>query len=106
MSVITNSVDFKTVSIQDLIWIETAFFIYKEKLEQFDLGIKLDQRLLLKDISDSFRIKLSGNSKSIIKETDLPSYRLSHPSKPEQKDTVRIAFLKDLQNRMNKRNKT
>jgi len=101
MSVITNSIDYKTVSIQDLIWIETAFFMYKEKAEQFDLGIKLDQRILLKDISDSFRIKLAGNTKSIIKETDLPSYKLSHPTKPEEKDDIRKAFLKDLQKRTN-----
>lgn len=72
MQVSTNSIDWKAASIQDLIWIEVAFFMMKS-VEDSKF---YDMRFLLKDLADSKRIQLSHNTKSIIKPEDLPSYEI------------------------------
>ena len=78
----TGNIDFKALSIQDLIWIEVAFLMFK----QLDDSKFHDMRFLLKDLADSKRVQLSHNVKSIIKPEDLPSHAIIESRKqPEQR---------------------
>ena len=86
----TNSIDYSAVSIRDLIWIETAFCIDKkiEREEQkFTLDAINDLRVLIKDLDDLNRIKLTRNAKHCLKWSDLPSQ--SDKKKPEMDDRGR-----------------
>lgn len=90
MQVVTNSIDWNAASIQDLIWIEVAFFMMKsvEDSKFFDM------RFLLKDLADSKRVQLSHNVKSIIKAEDMPSYQIIEGRK--QPTERKLEFIKSL----------
>jgi len=94
----TNTIDWKAVSLKDLIWIEMAFFVDMEmqaKVKSYDLEVGIDIRALLKDIDDIQRIKASGKQNTILKWSDLPS-QAKNNEKVQQSVSLRKAFLKNL----------
>ena len=96
------------MTIQDLIWYKTAL---KEKVEMDDQNklndrlLNLDNRFLLKDISDVTRLKASGGkTHSLIKERDLPSNRiLNEMESKKRSDEEKLAWLDQLGEKLNKK---
>lgn len=100
MEIASNSVDFRSLSIEDFLWYEAAFLTFQEqenKKYKLNVEINADMRALLKDLSDIQRIKASGGkSNSIIKWEDLPSQANVKKEKIEEDPEIRKEFLRAL----------
>lgn len=100
----SNSINFDNASIRDLIWIEAVFILNgkaDKEIDQWKIDAINDMRALLKDLDDVQRMSLTGKKSSILKWTDLPSQ--TSKKKPEMNDEVRIAFLKNVSKRFEKK---
>lgn len=96
----TSSINWPHLSHRDLIWIEAAFFVDEElktKIKQYEIGVNVDIRALLKDIDDVQRLKAGSAKKDLLKWEDLPSqHDNKHEEKVENNPTVRKEFLRAL----------
>ena len=94
----TSSIDWKAVSIRDLIWIEAAFLVDGEisaKIKENQFKLTADLRFLVKDLDDIQRLKITqGKKATLLSWHDLPS--MINQKKPETNVQVRKAFLKNL----------
>lgn len=94
----THSINFRGISIEDLLWYEAAFLVYQEiedKKYKINVEMNADMRVLLKDLSDIQRIKVSGGkTNSLIKWEDLPSQMNIKKEKIEDDPEVRKEFLR------------
>lgn len=103
----TNSINFEAVSLRDLIWLETAFYVNSEiqaKLKCEELAINVDIRALLKDLDDVQRISKSGKQNAALKWSDLPSQQKNKDNQINEKDDTeaRKDFLRKFKINRNK----
>lgn len=96
----TNSIDWQHLSHRDLVWIEAALFVDEEiktKIKQYEIGVNVDIRALLKDLDDVQRLKAGFKSKDLIKWEDLPSNKDKQPQQKIEDDPgIRKEFLRAL----------
>ena len=103
----TNSINFEAVSLRDLIWLETAFYVNSEiqaKLKCEELAINVDIRALLKDLDDVQRISKSGKQNAALKWSDLPSQQGKEENKKSSIE-LRKEFLKHMSSKFTKEDK-
>ena len=95
---VTHSINFSGLSIDDLLWYEAAFLVYQDienKKYKTNIEMNADMRVLLKDLSDIQRLKASGGkSNTILKWEDLPSQANVKHEKIEDDPNVRKEFLR------------
>lgn len=98
LELVTHSINFSGLSIDDLLWYEAAFLVYQDiehKKYKTNVEMNADMRVLLKDLSDIQRIKASGGkNNSIIKWEDLPSQANVKREKIEDDPNIRKEFLR------------
>ena len=107
-SIFLNSMPkMEDMTIRDLIWMKVALREKNDLNDKKSLNeslIQLDNRFLLKDISDVTRLKASGGkSSSTIKERDFPSVQILNKMESEQKTSEqKLEWLNKLNERLNK----